>query len=449
MTENMNIPNMANNIRIGVCGNVDAGKSTLIGVLTHNILDDGKGYARSKVLRTKHEQITGRTSSISYNYLNYDNRTTTLLDLAGHEKYLKTTLYGITGSFLHYGLVIIGANMGVSMMTKEHLSILLFLRIPIIVVVTKIDMTPEQVYENTMTDIMKILRLPVFRKQPLILNDENYENYVKNAKNGYEHINHLIPIIQVSSKIGTNIDKLSMLFKILPNNTIKNRCDNIVDHPIIRNSKIKEEIKELSVSSSGLIVYLDKVYQVKGIGYILTGNITGNPLNGINYIKKDQILYIGPMPDGKFIDIKVKSMHDSKRQLINETYNGDSIIMAIKYDKKYNLSRNHFYKGLVALTDNQDQKYLTKEFVCQLKILNKKTLVKEGYTPVIHCNTIRQTAKVIKVITDNNENVAQTGQNVRVVFQMTQSPILVIQGDIIYLRDGVTKGVGIVIEPLY
>ena len=29
---------------------MDAGKSTLLGVLTHNILDDGRGQARKKVL---------------------------------------------------------------------------------------------------------------------------------------------------------------------------------------------------------------------------------------------------------------------------------------------------------------------------------------------------------------------------------------------------------------
>ena len=32
-----------NNIRIGVLGSVDVGKSTLIGFLKNNILDDGRG----------------------------------------------------------------------------------------------------------------------------------------------------------------------------------------------------------------------------------------------------------------------------------------------------------------------------------------------------------------------------------------------------------------------
>ncbi|RYY88889.1 hypothetical protein EON63_01580 [archaeon] len=36
----------ANDTRIAMIGNVDSGKSTLIGVLTNNALDDGRGAAR-------------------------------------------------------------------------------------------------------------------------------------------------------------------------------------------------------------------------------------------------------------------------------------------------------------------------------------------------------------------------------------------------------------------
>ncbi len=49
---------------MAVTGNVDAGKSTLLGVLTHGVLDDGRGIARQKLFRHKHEIETGRTSSV-------------------------------------------------------------------------------------------------------------------------------------------------------------------------------------------------------------------------------------------------------------------------------------------------------------------------------------------------------------------------------------------------
>lgn len=52
-------------IRIAVTGNVDSGKSTLIGVLTKGQLDNGRGLVRVNVFNHKHEVETGRTSSIS------------------------------------------------------------------------------------------------------------------------------------------------------------------------------------------------------------------------------------------------------------------------------------------------------------------------------------------------------------------------------------------------
>ena len=40
-----------------------------VGVLTRHILDDGRGFARSKVFKHGHEEATGRTSSIGQHNL--------------------------------------------------------------------------------------------------------------------------------------------------------------------------------------------------------------------------------------------------------------------------------------------------------------------------------------------------------------------------------------------
>jgi len=45
------------------------------------------------------------------------------LDLCGHEKYLKTTMFGLVGLMPDYAVIIVGANMGVSKMTREHFGI--------------------------------------------------------------------------------------------------------------------------------------------------------------------------------------------------------------------------------------------------------------------------------------------------------------------------------------
>ena len=45
-----------NDVRIAVIGNVDSGKSTMVGVMTKSIMDDGRGSARQQVFNFSHEQ---------------------------------------------------------------------------------------------------------------------------------------------------------------------------------------------------------------------------------------------------------------------------------------------------------------------------------------------------------------------------------------------------------
>lgn len=137
-------------VRVAVVGNVDAGKSTLLGVLTHGELDNGRGLARLKLFRHKHEMESGRTSSVGNDILGFDSKgnvvnqpdthgggldwmhicessskVITFIDLAGHEKYLKTTVFGMTGHAPDFGMLMIGSNAGIIGMTKEHLGLAL------------------------------------------------------------------------------------------------------------------------------------------------------------------------------------------------------------------------------------------------------------------------------------------------------------------------------------
>ena len=59
-----------------------------------------------------------------------------------------------------YAMIVVGANMGITRMTREHLGISLALKVPIFIIITKIDIAPEEVYENTVATITKILKSP-------------------------------------------------------------------------------------------------------------------------------------------------------------------------------------------------------------------------------------------------------------------------------------------------
>ena len=105
-------------IRIAVLGNVESGKSSLISVLTHGELDNGRGKARLNLFKHLHEIQSGHTSSINNEIMGFNNtgeaqnfancrnfdeilenssKIITFIDLAGHQKYMKTTVFGLSG----------------------------------------------------------------------------------------------------------------------------------------------------------------------------------------------------------------------------------------------------------------------------------------------------------------------------------------------------------------
>lgn len=148
--------------RIAVVGNVDAGKSTLLGVLVKGGLDDGRGKARVNLFRHKHEIESGRTSSVGMEIMGFDTKGDVVVsgvpgrklsweeigrrsakvisftDLAGHERYLRTTVFGLLSSEPNYCLLMVAANNGLIGMSKEHLGIALALNVPVMVVITKV-----------------------------------------------------------------------------------------------------------------------------------------------------------------------------------------------------------------------------------------------------------------------------------------------------------------------
>ena len=122
----------------------------------------------------------------------------TFIDLAGHEKYLKTTIFGMTGHAPDFCMLMVGSNAGVIGMTKgmfflskhsnrthtlrtamhvhfhtEHLGLALALSVPVFVVVTKIDMCPANILQETMKLLVRILKSPGCRKIPVVVSTQD------------------------------------------------------------------------------------------------------------------------------------------------------------------------------------------------------------------------------------------------------------------------------------
>jgi GTPase len=212
---------------------VDAGKSTLISVLCCSGLDDGRGAARRKIFRHAHEVETGRTSSISQmnvcfssdgrmldagshhkaqDMLDEAAKVLTFVDLAGHERYLRTTCFGLTGHLPEYAMVLVGANAGLVGMCKEHLGIVLALRVPAFFVVSKVDFAPEEITKATVLELCTVLKKPGVRKRPFIVRTET-DVFAAAANMAADAI---APIFLVSSVDGRGLDHLRLFLNLLP-----------------------------------------------------------------------------------------------------------------------------------------------------------------------------------------------------------------------------------------
>lgn len=81
---------LCSDVRIAVVGNVDSGKSTLIGVLTGGTLDNGRGIARARVFTHSHEACTGRTSAVAQHIVGFDSKGDAVQENGQHTQHTKT-----------------------------------------------------------------------------------------------------------------------------------------------------------------------------------------------------------------------------------------------------------------------------------------------------------------------------------------------------------------------
>lgn len=431
-------------LKIGVAGNVDAGKSTTIGTLTNCIYDNGRGSARVSVFNYKHELDTGRTSSIGHQIIGYNmkgelinekmksdkpltwneiveqsSKVITFYDLAGHEKYLKTTIHGLTSLSIDYCLIVVGANMGINHMTKEHMYICMAMKIPIIIIVTKLDIIkksqelingiePKQILENTINGIHKICKT-LIRKVPYnISNNMDVINAVKNIKT-----DSVVPIIQISNKTGEGLDKLKLLLNLLP---IINDFTKYINKPV-----------ELLI---------DNTYTVTGHQTIVSGLLKSGMIN------VNDILAIGPYSDGSYKQTKVRSIH-CKYCNIKQARAGLYICLSLK-----NITRQEVKKGMIIVSDIPDSKIAVKTVSAYIHILHSPTTIKVGYVPFIHIEHIRQAAKIIeikKLESAEDDNMLRTNDKANIILEFLNKPEYVKPNMRLIFRESKIKAIGKII----
>lgn len=441
-------------LRIAIAGNVDSGKTSLIGVLSQGVLDDGKGGARQHVFNFKHEVVTGRTTSVAQEIIGFDasgnivneklrkikaptwpeivaasSKICTFYDMAGHEKYFNTTIRGISGIYPDYCFIMIGANMGVQPMTREHMIICLMNKIPMIIVFTKIDMCPEHILKKNIKDVTTLLSSSGVYKTPFMIKEkQDVINYCHNISSGA-----IVPIFTVSNVTGANLDLLKTMLNCLPTRL-----------------HYHEQLKKPAHFT------IQETFQVGGIGTVVSGFL----MTGVVSVKNT--LWLGPDSNGDFSKVVVKSIHD-KRTDVSNAFAGQNVCFALR-----GATRSQTRKGMVLIDGNEDKPKGFSEFIAEIEIFGKhSTSMRRGYQPVIHIANIKQSAEMVeitdivrgvqslkdkkddvnKILTSHDDNgnpIIRAGDKARVRFRFCFTPVYFEQGAKILFREGKTRGAGIV-----
>lgn len=400
------------------------------------------GISFTQVFVHRHEAANGRTSCISQHIMGFNEKKEvvhqlvpasassaqktkswrdvvnksrsllTLIDLAGHEKYLKTTIAGLTGCYPDFALVVVGANMGVTKMTKEHLGCVIALDLPLICVITKTDIAPDNVLQQTKKTLVRILESKGARRKAIeVRSEKDVDTCVANLSS------KICPMFLVSSVNGTGLEFLySYLSRLRP---------------------LNEMLREQSLTSP-VEFSIDETFVVTGVGLILSGTVLQGTLD------TSAELVMGPFGTGEFKKVQVKSIH-CKRTPVEVCTAGNSCAISVRLvNRREQLRRIDVRRGMV-IVDPAINPRSVRRFLAEVLVLHHPTTIKLGYQAVIHCGIIRQTATMTRILRDE---FLRTGDRAQVEFKFIMRPEYIKPGQVLIFREGNTKGVGRVVKIL-
>jgi selenocysteine-specific elongation factor len=142
---------------IGTAGHVDHGKSTLVKALTGIDPD-----------RFPEEKAREMTIDLGFAWMTLPSgREVSIVDVPGHEKFIKNMLAGVGA--IDLALLIVAADESVMPQTREHIAILDILQITRgLVVVTKTDLVDEEMVELVKAEVEDTLQGTSFEGCPMV-----------------------------------------------------------------------------------------------------------------------------------------------------------------------------------------------------------------------------------------------------------------------------------------
>jgi elongation factor 1-alpha len=403
-------------IVVGTAGHVDHGKSTLVGSLVTGQADDGEGGTRGYLDVQPHEVERGLSADLSYGVYGFDDEgpvrmdnphrkderarvveeadcLVSFVDTVGHEPWLRTTIRGLVGQKLDYGLLTVAADDGPTKTTREHLGILLATDLPTVVAITKVDLVGERRVREVEREVERLLR--EVDKTPLRVDRYGVDTAVDEVSET------VVPVVTTSAVTSEGLETLDELFERLPKTAG-------------------------TVTDEQFRMYVDRTYNVTGVGAVASGTIQSGR------VEAGEDLLLGPMANGRFREVEVRSI-EMHYHRVDEAEAGRIVGIALKGVQEEAIER-----GMVLLPREADPEPV-REFEAEVMVLNHPTRIGPGYEPVVHLETVSEAAAFYP---DGDQLLPGDTGTARVRFKFR--PYLVEEGQRFVFREGRSKGVGTV-----
>ena len=305
---------------IGTAGHVDHGKTALIKALTQIDCDTHK-----------QEKDRGITINLGFAHIDLPNGLSCgIVDMPGHKDFIDTMVSGACG--IDLVLLIVAADSGIMPQTIEHLNILTALGVNKgIVVITKTDLVDQ--------DFIELVSLEVMEK----IEGTSLESS---------------PIVPVSSFTGEGIPQL---------------IDKI--------SELSQEVEERN-SETGFRMFPDRIFDVKGIGYVFTGSVLSGE------VKPGDDLFLLP---GRGNQYKVRGIQRHGQNAEKATA-GDRAAINLN-----GLKQDDFTRGMV-LCDQLIEP--TNQVDAQVFLFNENVELARWSDVLFHSGTFQSRARIHLLNTD-------------------------------------------------